>query len=177
MVHTCNPSYWGGRDQEDCSLSQPGQIVHKTLSRKTLHQKRAGGVAQGEGPEFKPQYWKNKSLLSELKEKFPTVYFHATYSSSWVMVHSFLNCKQAVLLNGWKNTQGPKEERGDSRNGCLCASSDWLSWGQEGLPISSELGTVLRGRFGSRGPTGINATWAVQLRFGQVLSEPKYCTL
>jgi hypothetical protein len=32
---------------------QPGQIVHKTLSQKTLHKKRAGGVAQGEGPEFK----------------------------------------------------------------------------------------------------------------------------
>jgi hypothetical protein len=45
--------------------SQPGQIVHKTLSQKT-HQKKAGGVGQGEGPgvgqgegpEFKPQYCK-----------------------------------------------------------------------------------------------------------------------
>jgi hypothetical protein len=33
-----------------------GQIVRETLSRKTLHKNRAGGVAQGEGPEFKPQY-------------------------------------------------------------------------------------------------------------------------
>jgi hypothetical protein len=39
---------------------QPRQIVHKTLSRKTLHKNRAGGVAQGEGPEFKPQYHKKK---------------------------------------------------------------------------------------------------------------------
>jgi hypothetical protein len=38
--------------------SQPGQIVHKTLSRKHPTQKRAGGVAQGVGPEFKPQYHK-----------------------------------------------------------------------------------------------------------------------
>jgi hypothetical protein len=30
--------------------SQPGQIVHKTLSQKTLHKKRAGGVAQGSNP-------------------------------------------------------------------------------------------------------------------------------
>jgi hypothetical protein len=37
-------------------LSQPGQIVCETLSRKTLHKNRAGGVAQSEGPEFKPQY-------------------------------------------------------------------------------------------------------------------------
>jgi hypothetical protein len=30
--------------------SQPGQIVHKTVSWKTFHKNRAGGVAQGEGP-------------------------------------------------------------------------------------------------------------------------------
>jgi hypothetical protein len=36
--------------------SQPGQIVHVILSRKTLHKNIAGGVAQGEGSEFKPQY-------------------------------------------------------------------------------------------------------------------------
>jgi hypothetical protein len=38
--------------------SQPGQITLDTLSQKTLHKKiknRAGGGAQGEGPEFKPQ--------------------------------------------------------------------------------------------------------------------------
>jgi hypothetical protein len=33
--------------------SQPGQIVQETLSQKTPSQKRAGGVAQGVGPEFK----------------------------------------------------------------------------------------------------------------------------
>jgi hypothetical protein len=32
--------------------SQPWQIVHETLSWKTHHKKRAGGVAQGVGPEF-----------------------------------------------------------------------------------------------------------------------------
>jgi hypothetical protein len=36
--------------------SHPGQIVHETLSRKTLHKNRAGGVVQGEGPEFNLQY-------------------------------------------------------------------------------------------------------------------------
>jgi hypothetical protein len=34
--------------------SQLGQRVHKTLYRKKLSQKRAGRVAQGEGPELKP---------------------------------------------------------------------------------------------------------------------------
>jgi hypothetical protein len=33
---------------------QPRKIVGETLSQKTYHKKRAGGVAQGIGPEFKP---------------------------------------------------------------------------------------------------------------------------
>jgi hypothetical protein len=36
--------------------SQLGQIVHNTLSQKNASQKRAGGVAQDVGPEFKLQY-------------------------------------------------------------------------------------------------------------------------
>jgi hypothetical protein len=38
--------------------NQLGKIVLETVSQKTLHKKRAGGVAQGEGAEFKPQYCK-----------------------------------------------------------------------------------------------------------------------
>jgi hypothetical protein len=44
VVHACNPSYSGSRDQEVVQ-SQPGQIVRETLSQKTLHGNRAGGVA------------------------------------------------------------------------------------------------------------------------------------
>jgi hypothetical protein len=40
--------------------SQPGQIVLETLSWKNPSQKRTDGVAQGVGPEFKPQYCKKK---------------------------------------------------------------------------------------------------------------------
>jgi hypothetical protein len=40
--------------------SQPGQIAHETLSRKNPSQKKAGGVAQDEGLELKPQSTKNK---------------------------------------------------------------------------------------------------------------------
>jgi hypothetical protein len=42
--------------------SEPGQMVRETLSRENLSQKRAGGVAQGVGPEFKLQYQK-KGIL------------------------------------------------------------------------------------------------------------------
>jgi hypothetical protein len=56
VAHACNPSYSGGRDQEDCG-SKP---AHAHSSRDPILKipitKRTGGVVQGEGPEFKPQY-------------------------------------------------------------------------------------------------------------------------
>jgi hypothetical protein len=56
VVHACNPSHSGGRDQEDRGLKSAGE----TLSRKTLHKNRVGEVAQGEGPEFKPSTGRKK---------------------------------------------------------------------------------------------------------------------
>jgi hypothetical protein len=46
---------------------KPGQAnSQEILSQKIHHNKRAGGVTQLVGPEFKPQYWgeKNKNKLS-----------------------------------------------------------------------------------------------------------------
>jgi hypothetical protein len=40
--------------------SQPRKTIHKSLSQKNPPQKRAGRVAQGEGSEFKHQYWEKK---------------------------------------------------------------------------------------------------------------------
>jgi hypothetical protein len=48
--------------------NQPGQTVCRNLSQKTLHKNRAGGVAQGEGPEFKPQYYQ-KTKKKKLEDK------------------------------------------------------------------------------------------------------------
>jgi hypothetical protein len=42
-----------------------GQIVHETLSQKNPSQKRAGGVAQGVDPQFKPQYHKKREREKE----------------------------------------------------------------------------------------------------------------
>jgi hypothetical protein len=39
---------------------QPWQIVHQTLSQKNPSRKRADGVPQGVGPEFKLQHQINK---------------------------------------------------------------------------------------------------------------------
>jgi hypothetical protein len=58
--------------------SQLGQIVQETLSQKHQSQKRAGGVAQGVGPEFK--YYRTKK----------------TFTKVWLFrleVHRFINVK------------------------------------------------------------------------------------
>jgi hypothetical protein len=56
VAHTYNSSYSGGRDQKDLG-SEPAQANSwRDLISKNPSQKRADGVAQGVGPEFKPQY-------------------------------------------------------------------------------------------------------------------------
>jgi hypothetical protein len=40
--------------------SQPQRIILKTLSQIKTSQKKAGRVALGVGPEFKPQYYRKK---------------------------------------------------------------------------------------------------------------------
>jgi hypothetical protein len=51
-----NPSYSGGRDQEDRGLKPARANSLGDPVLKISITKRAGRVAQGEGPEFKPQY-------------------------------------------------------------------------------------------------------------------------
>jgi hypothetical protein len=50
------PATWGAEIRRITVQSQSGQIVLKTILKKTHHKNRTGGVAQGEGPEFKPQH-------------------------------------------------------------------------------------------------------------------------
>jgi hypothetical protein len=49
--------------------SQSGQIVCEPLPRKNPTQKRAGEVAQGVGPEFKPQYHKKKNNQHKIEQR------------------------------------------------------------------------------------------------------------
>jgi hypothetical protein len=64
VTHTYNHSYSGGRDQEDRGSKQAWADSSKRpyLEKPTVkkEKKRAGGVTQGVGPEFKLQYHKNK---------------------------------------------------------------------------------------------------------------------
>jgi ribosomal protein L44E len=54
--------------------SQPGQKVHKTLSRNNPSHKRADRVAQGIGSEFNPQYHthKKKTQKNHMRSIFIT---------------------------------------------------------------------------------------------------------
>jgi hypothetical protein len=62
VAHAYYPSYSGSRDQEDSGLKPAqGNSLQDPIS-KNPSKNRAGGVAQGEGPEFKPQNWKKKVL-------------------------------------------------------------------------------------------------------------------
>jgi hypothetical protein len=52
VAHACNPWYSGSKDQENHDLkpSQANSSIRPILKK----QKRAGGMAQGVGLEFKP---------------------------------------------------------------------------------------------------------------------------
>jgi hypothetical protein len=79
MAHACNPRYLGGRDQLDHGLkpawgnssrdpiSKNPITKKKKTNRKNPAQKRAGGVAQSVGPEFKPKHRKKKPKNKVLK--------------------------------------------------------------------------------------------------------------
>jgi hypothetical protein len=85
MAQVCNPSYSGGRDQEDWG-SKPAQANSSwdPILKKTITKRR---VAQGVGPEFK--HWNPRTV----KKKY---WFHwrwsrAVWSSCWVLgeTHSY----------------------------------------------------------------------------------------
>jgi hypothetical protein len=72
VVHACNPSCSGGRDQEDCS-SKPAQANHSWHPISNIPNKKKGcwtgssdrvPVYQVQGPEFKFQYHKKRKNVS-----------------------------------------------------------------------------------------------------------------
>jgi hypothetical protein len=69
VAHACNPSYSGGRDQEDRGLKPVQANSSKDPISKILSQKRADGGGQGEGPEFNPQYCKKKKKKKKKKKQ------------------------------------------------------------------------------------------------------------
>jgi hypothetical protein len=80
VAHVRNPSYSGGRDQEDLS-SKPASAnsSRDPILKKKNHKKRSGGVAQGVGPEFEPQYWKTKQNKTKTCYFGPVIQYSSLY--------------------------------------------------------------------------------------------------
>jgi hypothetical protein len=70
------PIYSGGRDQEVCSLKPAWANSSQHTTLKIPITKRAGRVAEGEGPEFKPQYHKKKKKKRKKSYLFFNMYRH-----------------------------------------------------------------------------------------------------
>jgi hypothetical protein len=88
VAHACKLSYSGGRDQEDYS-SKPAQVNNSwdSISEKKLHKNRAGGVAHCEGPEFKPQYCKDKTKQNKTSTLNS---LHSSFLSQSFQISNFL---------------------------------------------------------------------------------------
>jgi hypothetical protein len=65
-----NPSYSGGRDQEDHDSKPAWANSSRDPILKIRTTKRVGGMAQGEGIEFKTQYRKKKKKKATHKVIF-----------------------------------------------------------------------------------------------------------
>jgi hypothetical protein len=69
VAHACNPSYSGGRNQQDCGSKPARANSSRDAISKLPNTIRAGGVAQGIDPEFKPRYSKKKNKRKKEKEQ------------------------------------------------------------------------------------------------------------
>jgi hypothetical protein len=67
-AHACNPSH--SRKQRSGGLrfeASLGKQFLRSYLKKTHHKKRAGGVAQAVGPEFKPRHCKEEKKRKKKK--------------------------------------------------------------------------------------------------------------
>jgi hypothetical protein len=87
VAHTCNPSYSGGRDQEDCGLKPTwANSSRDPISKKTLHKKLdwwsdsrcRPWVQAPPKKEKKKSFWK---LVNELEDKKGKSHFWDTINS------------------------------------------------------------------------------------------------
>jgi hypothetical protein len=101
VAHTYNSSYSGGRDQEDFGWANSSRDA---ISKNTHYKNRAGGVAQGVGPEFKPQY---------VKKQKPSL-----------MLDFRLSVRLVDRLSGCKGTSKPKLKARNKECGVIYQSLD-----------------------------------------------------
>jgi hypothetical protein len=81
------------------------QIVCETLSQKNLHKNKAGGVVQGEGPEFKPQYCKNKTKQNKTNKQKTVmlkVFLSLHCLCTMFFAHGTLKKRTSSPVSSWK---------------------------------------------------------------------------
>jgi hypothetical protein len=113
VTHACNPSHSGGRDQEDRS-SKPAwaNSSQDPISKKIPSQKRAGGVggvAQGVGPEFKPQSHKKKKV-AKINFMFCVYYYNEKelgHTERGTDMCQRLKCEERELAGGHSEAEKP----------------------------------------------------------------------
>jgi hypothetical protein len=107
VAHTYNPSYSGGKDEEDWGCkdeedwgSKAGQAnsSRDPISKKNPSQKRAGGVAQGIGPEFKPQYYKIHIYVYVFIYKHINIHTHTYNFITWTFVCQGIYCSKILPI-------------------------------------------------------------------------------
>jgi hypothetical protein len=81
VAHAYNPSFSGGRDQEDLGSKPAWANSSGDPTSKNASQKWVGGVALGVGPEFEPQV-----LQKTNKQKNQTHHFSNIPENNFEMV-------------------------------------------------------------------------------------------
>jgi hypothetical protein len=78
--------------------ASPGKQVSRLYLKKTHHKKRAGGVAQGVGPEFKPSIKKKKKKRK--KSLFFYSYFRplSVWEICYTAISSYYNASDKNVL-------------------------------------------------------------------------------
>jgi hypothetical protein len=72
VVHTCNISWSGRRDQEDRSSKLAWENSScDPISKTSITKNWVDGVSQGDSPEFKPQYCKKEKECTVQDFQFP----------------------------------------------------------------------------------------------------------
>jgi hypothetical protein len=106
VAHTCNPSYSGGRDQEDYS-SKPAQAnnswecISKIPMRKMGWQNGSSGRApawQAWGPLFKPHYHLKKKKKKRKEKKWGKQMYLSTTLSHLCHKSAFFSFTLAFVL-------------------------------------------------------------------------------
>jgi hypothetical protein len=80
VAHACSPSYSGGRGGSQFIVGK--WFARPIPKKKKTSQIRVVGMAQSVGPEFKPQYCKNKQTKPSKKKKVLTT-IYTTISNYW----------------------------------------------------------------------------------------------